>query len=545
MIFIILLLNGLKGSSQEIIDYTIINTNIYELIANLAVEQDKQTLKVNITDSEIQQEIVERFGVKPFKCNRISIKFSGDKGENREEVFGIGFTYPGYDSAAFSYAFIFCFENETVLCSTNSSEEHYFLDRPIEIMSLFYECAKRHDISDNLIKSGLKRILYMSLKSCIYMEEYKMPQEFKDFGIDLETLRPYDIDHDYSLLYEFLKDHFVVGADSNYLLDTLMEYVAFHKSRSTLPKGYMEKNIMYDLLELVTYANPPSVAPRLSPEIRNGNSSESADTVQYYVINKNLQDLTRNLEKDRTGIYLNADISNSDLQNYILQRRSYLKPIDCNALYMMVFDEADGYSSNSCACGFVHSGNIAGYTILMYVFSFEKQTVLCTKSIGEEYFFLDRPLQTTELFYRYAKQNNVPKKSINRALCEILSMCLSDNIFYEYFKLPEYELFDLADQSHRWYEIDHDYSLLYEFLKDHFVVGANSDYLMNTLLEYVDYHKSRSTLSKGYMEKNILYDLIELATYANPPSVAPRLTPELKKWSPVEKRCIPGYAGTL
>lgn len=130
MILIILLLNGLKGSSQEIIDYTIINTNIYELIANLAVEQDKQTFKVNITDSKIQQEIVERFGVKPFKCNSMMIRFSDDIGENREGLFAIGHVYSSYVFKPVSHAFIYCFENETVYVQQIHQKSIIFLIVP-------------------------------------------------------------------------------------------------------------------------------------------------------------------------------------------------------------------------------------------------------------------------------------------------------------------------------------------------------------------------------------------------------------------------------
>lgn len=229
-------------------------------------------------------------------------------------------------------------------------------------------------------------------------------------------------------------------------------------------------------------------------------------------------------KKEGSVHHYSKNISGTELQDICLEKFNNYKPIDCNAIYLQRTYVDDG--NDYCFIGYIKSENYADYNRAFYILCFPDETIIARRDSSYDSYFLDIPLELTNLFFFYAKKYAIADSIIKKYILRLLSGSMSDNkyVWFHPFGPPGYEEIKWDSSSRRLYEIRHNFSILKSFMYDHYPIGCTSDYLMHCINEFVAYSKKHSrTKDKEILEKNIIYDLVELATLASPPSLAARL----------------------
>ena len=248
--------------------------------------------------------------------------------------------------------------------------------------------------------------------------------------------------------------------------------------------------------------------------------------VRYETINCNYKALidTDRMYIDKSGHYVMADITRTELQKYSMEHSPHIQnTIYCNTMSLK------GIASGEtlCAIGKILSGNIMDYNLWCYIFAFDNETVLVWNIADYDDFFLEAPMAILKLFYHLAQKNGIDDITGAAALYKILSLSLSDNLhLWQHPVIPvAYNAMDMefhSDGTWIWYERHHDYSTLKSFLYDHFVLGIDNKALFGLMSEYISYCRERTEEKKDIVDKNILIDIMEMLTMASPPSAVPR-----------------------
>ncbi len=270
----------------------------------------------------------------------------------------------------------------------------------------------------------------------------------------------------------------------------------------------------------------------------------SRDTLRYHISDKYILELTGELsgKKDGTVHHYSQNISGTGLQDICLEKFNEYEPIDCNSIYLQRTYVDDG--NDNCLIGFINSENYADYNIAFYIFRFPGETIIARRDSVYESYFLDIPLGLVNLFFSYARKYAISDSVIKKYILKLISWSMSDNQYVWYHPVgpPAYEDIKYDSETGRDYEIRHDFSLLKSFMYDHYPLGCQSDYMMYCINEYVLYSQKHScTKDREILEKDIIYDLLEFATMANPPSVASRLPYKYSIYGMRTKTVYPSY----
>ncbi|MCM1176397.1 MAG: hypothetical protein NC308_06470 [Clostridium sp.] len=256
----------------------------------------------------------------------------------------------------------------------------------------------------------------------------------------------------------------------------------------------------------------------------------SQSYLKYVTIDKEYETLVGNEFKTDVKEY-RLDIAGSHLQKICLDTLGSVSPDYCNELELRILDD-------SCAIGLIQSGTIVGDLPSHIAFCFADETVIVNRYFenAREASFLEIPLEIIELYCRHTKEHHVKELTVNGGIFYLLSRMITDNRFnYVYPEIhPAYYDLEWIHEIRRYVEPSHDFSLLKSFLYNHYIIGCSSDYLLYSMFEFVKYSRLNGRhKNKDVSEKNIIFDLIEMAALGTLPSLSSRLPYDygLQNWN--------------